>query len=99
MKVSNDKIRKAVAQYGYKLTANLQTYQNSSTERTVTFSEYVSLGDRSLNIPTGTYTKSDELYYVKSTFYDYYSDCQIGTSQTPGAITDALNYSRNTTTI
>lgn len=77
VKVSNDEIREAVAQYGYKLTANLQTYQNSSTERTVTFSEYVSLSDRSLNIPTGTYTKSDDSYYVKSTFYDYYSDAEI----------------------
>lgn len=92
VKVSNDEIREAVAQYGYKLTANLQTYQNSSTKRTVTFSEYVSLSDRSLNIPIGTYTKSDELYYVNSTFYDYYSDVEL-TGTKRSSLTDDADFS------
>ena len=36
-----------------------------------------------------------KMYVAKSTFFDYYSDSQIGTSATPGKITDALNTSRN----
>lgn len=37
-----------------------------------------------------------KMYVARSTFYDYYSDSQVGTSATPGKITDALNYSKNT---
>ena len=38
----------------------------------------------------------EKMYVANSTFYDYYSDSQVGESATPGKITDALNYSRNT---
>ncbi len=44
-------------------------------ERTFKFVD--NIADASLNIPIGTYTKSDELYYVSSTFYDYYSDVEL----------------------
>ena len=38
----------------------------------------------------------EEMYVAKATFYDYYSDTQVGTSATPGEITDALDGSKNT---
>lgn len=38
----------------------------------------------------------EDMYVAKATFYDYYSDSQVGTSNTPLAITDALNTSNNT---
>lgn len=75
-KYSKDDIQNEIPNYGYKMTANLTSYK-AGEKRTISFSEYVSLSDRSLNIPTGTYTKSDDSYYVKSTFYDYYSDAEI----------------------
>ena len=36
------------------------------------------------------------MYVAKATFYDYYSDTQVGTSATAGEITDALDNSKNT---
>ena len=38
----------------------------------------------------------EEMYVAKATFYDYYSDTQVGTNNTPGEITDALDGSKNT---
>lgn len=38
----------------------------------------------------------EDLYVAKATFYDYYSDSQVGTSSTPLAITDALDTNNNT---
>ena len=38
----------------------------------------------------------EEMYVAKATFYDYYSDSQVGTSATPNEITDALDSSKNT---
>ena len=38
----------------------------------------------------------EDMYVSKATFYDYYSDSQVGTSSTPLAITDALDTSKNT---
>ena len=38
----------------------------------------------------------EEMYVAKATFYDYYSDTQVGTSATAGEITDALDNSKNT---
>lgn len=38
----------------------------------------------------------EDMFVAKATFYDYYSDSQIGTASTPLAITDALDTSNNT---
>ena len=38
----------------------------------------------------------EEMYVAKATFYDYYSDSQVGTTSTPLEITDALDTSKNT---
>ncbi len=38
----------------------------------------------------------EEMYVAKATFYDYYSDSQVGTTSTPLEITDAQDYSKNT---
>lgn len=38
----------------------------------------------------------ENMYVAKSSFYDYYSDSQIGTGATPNTITDALNTGKNT---
>lgn len=38
----------------------------------------------------------EDMYVTNATFYDYYSDSQIGSSSTPNKITDALDNSKNT---
>lgn len=38
----------------------------------------------------------EEMYVAKATFYDYYSDSQVGTTSTPLEITDAQDTSKNT---
>ena len=38
----------------------------------------------------------EEMFVAKSTFYDYHSDSEVGTTSTPNEITDANNYSKNT---
>lgn len=40
--------------------------------------------------------EGNKMFVAKSTFYDYYSDTQVGDSATPGKITDAINYQKNT---
>lgn len=70
-------IRAAVETYGNKLMVTLGGWIDTSTPRTLTFSAYVSLADSSLNIPSGTFHRDEGLYYVQSTFYDYYSDEEI----------------------
>lgn len=66
-------IQQAATEYGSPLMITLSGY-SAGNKRTVTFSGYVSLGDQSLDIPVGTFTKEDDVLYVNSTFYDYYSD-------------------------
>lgn len=39
--------------------------------------------------------ETKENYVANATFYDYYSDSQVGTTSTPNAITDALKSSKN----
>lgn len=53
--------------YTYKLGTRT-TFDNTST---------ISKGDESQDIPTGTFTQDDNLYYVNSTIYDYYSDYEL----------------------
>ena len=55
---------------------------------------YNGLGDQS-SLPKVVYN-GEEMYTAKAAYYDYYSDSQVGTSSTPGAITDALDISKNT---
>ena len=38
----------------------------------------------------------EEMYVAKASFYDYHSDCEVGTSSTPEAITNSLDGSKNT---
>lgn len=40
--------------------------------------------------------EGNKMFVAHSTFYDYYSDSQVGDSATPGKITDAINYQKNT---
>ena len=77
IKVEND-IREAVNMYGTPLTASVGGW-NGGRIRTLTFAKYTSLADSSLNIPKATtaFKKDPELYYVNSTFYDYYSDEEL----------------------
>lgn len=37
-----------------------------------------------------------KMFVAKSTFYDYYSDSQVGDSTVPGKIADAIDYTKNT---
>lgn len=71
--VTLEEIQKAVTKYGSPVQISLSGYSDGS-QRTVTFSEYISPGDQSLNIPVGTFKKEDNVLYVNATFYDYYSD-------------------------
>lgn len=87
-------IQAAVAQYnsGNKLIAEVGGWSGQDILRTITLKEFTSLSDSSLNIPEGTFEKSDNTLYVKSTFYDYYSDDELnGTSRKnyTGTFTDA----------
>ena len=66
-------IKTAVQEFGNKLSAVLGGW--TGKVRTLTLSG--TGGDASLNIPTGTYTKADNTYYAKATFYDYYSDREL----------------------
>ena len=38
----------------------------------------------------------EDMYVARATYYDYYSDAQVGTSATPGARTDGYDTSKNT---
>ena len=38
----------------------------------------------------------EEMFVAKSTFYDYHSDSEVGTTSIPNEITEAQNYSKNT---
>lgn len=75
--VEANAIREAVQQYGSPLTLTVGGWIDTSTARTASFGKYVSLADSSLNIPSGTFTRDTTLYYVNSTFYDYYSDEEL----------------------
>lgn len=72
-----NEIREAVNTYGFYIMATVGDWINTNTKRTLTFGEYSSLADSSLNIPKGTFQKDPEIYYVQSTFYDYYSDEEL----------------------
>lgn len=78
--VSANDVREAVSTYGSPITLTVGGWVNTNTRRTVTFEKYASVADRSLDIPSGTFTRNSELYYVHSTFYDYYSDTELGGS-------------------
>lgn len=73
----NQEIRAAVETFGSRLTATLGGWIDTNTARTLTFSQYTSLADSSLNIPAGVFERDETLYYAQSTFYDYYSDEEI----------------------
>ena len=38
----------------------------------------------------------EKMYVARSSFYDYYADSEIGNSQVPHPISDAIDYSKNT---
>lgn len=63
----NNKTDEKINTYTYKLGTRT-TFDNTST---------ISKGDESQDIPTGTFTQDDNLYYVNSTIYDYYSDYEL----------------------
>lgn len=78
--VTANAIREAVETYGSPITLTVGGWVNANTARTAEFGEYVCLADKSLDIPNGTFSRDSELYYVKSTFYDYYSDTELSGS-------------------
>lgn len=71
---TTDEIKEVANEFGNELTATLGGWTGSV--RTLTISGGGS--DGSLNIPTGTFTKNKDTLYVKATFYDYYSDAELG---------------------
>lgn len=69
--------------YTYKLGTRIE-FDNKST---------ISNGDNSQDIPKGTFTQDNSLYYVNSTIYDYYSDYELMAGK------DRSNISRGENTV
>lgn len=59
------------------LKAWVGSWIDNDTRRAISFAPYGTDGDSSLNIPVGTFTRNSDVLYVKSTFYDYYSDLEL----------------------
>lgn len=69
--------------YTYKLGTRIE-FDNKST---------ISNGDKSQDIPSGTFIQDNNLYYVNSTIYDYYSDYELMAGK------DRSNISRGENTV
>lgn len=73
-----EQIKKALGESNTMLKAKAGSWINETTRRTLKLLESgTSISDMSLNIPEDTFTKADDILYVNSTFYDYYSDMEM----------------------
>lgn len=73
-----EEIKTALGENDTMLKAKVGGWVDETTKRTLKFLEPgTSISDMSLNIPEGTFTKKDDIFYVNSTFYDYYSDVEM----------------------
>lgn len=73
-----DEIKTALEESDTMLKAKVGGWIGETTKRTLKLLEPgTSISDMSLNIPEGTFQKKDDVFYVKSTFYDYYSDVEM----------------------
>ena len=61
---------------------------NGASKASIVKHSTVATSDNALN---KIVYEGQEMYVAKSSFYDYYSDSQVGSSSTPKAITDALS--------
>jgi len=69
---------------------------NASAQKKVSASiTKSSIAESKAALKSMTY-EGEELYVANSTFYDYYSDSQVGKDSTPKKITDALSSGKNT---
>lgn len=76
---SVETILEKASRYGMELTAAVAGWTNNgSSQRKITWSRYATGGDASLNIPEGNFKREQNCLYVNSTFYDYYSDVELG---------------------
>lgn len=76
--LTRDKIKTALGETNTMLKAKVGGWIGETTKRTLKLLEPgTSISDMSLNIPEGTFKKKDDIFYVKSTFYDYYSDVEM----------------------
>lgn len=73
-----EEIKTALGENDTMLKAKVGGWIDATTRRTLKLLEPgTSISDMSLNIPQGTFKKKDDIFYVKSTFYDYYSDVEM----------------------
>lgn len=73
-----EEIKTALEKSDTMLKAKVGGWIDTTTRRTLQLLEPgTSISDMSLNIPQGTFKKKDDIFYVKSTFYDYYSDVEM----------------------
>lgn len=71
-------VRAAVDMHGTaELNAWISTWIGENSMRQISFTSHGTDGDSSLNIPKGVFNRDPDLMYVKSTFYDYYSDVEL----------------------
>lgn len=76
--LTRNQIATALGENDSMLKAKVGGWIGETTRRTLKFLEPgSSISDMSLNIPEGTFTKKDDIFYVNSTFYDYYSDVEM----------------------
>lgn len=73
-----EEIKAALEEDDSMLKARVGSWVGGTTRRTLKLLEPgTSISDMSLNIPEGTFQKKDDIFYVNSTFYDYYSDVEM----------------------
>lgn len=78
------------------LKAWVGNWIDNSTRRAISFAPYGTDGDSSLNIPIGAFTRKSDVLYVKSTFYDYYSDLELaGKNRSRYGTSDSSNGSND----
>lgn len=76
--LTRQQIKSVLGETGTMLKAKVGGWIGETTKRTLKLLEPgTSISDMSLSIPEGTFEKKDDIFYVNSTFYDYYSDTEL----------------------